>query len=463
MQTNSRYRPISPNTDSALCSLLIKGKTIHGHYIEAIRDAASLPELHGYLRQKYKWTKDTSNTIAWPWFKTAANNYQQTDNHLMKLVYDQLPTRYVKNKKSGQSWVPETCQFCGVETETFEHLLKCNHIAGAEFRKTLPRSVRTYCEKRRVPYNFQVTLIIAIEDWLRQRPPLQNITNRPAVLALASAQHKIGWSRFFKGFLTTQWKVYFDHEYNSVHHQQTNTANPFDVDTFFSGLIQLLWTKQSQFWLTHQHNLHAPPPDTQEPIRLQELRMETQQLFQLKSQVPHRHRETYFPHDMKHFLNTSTISQLQAYISNYKPSILHSIATQKQRDKGSKPIDQFPGFQKTKIRTPCSKPPPSQSTPPIPTYQPTFHQTYLHQHNPEPSEAASATNNPYSRRTIHQHLHSNTLNPTLPTTTQDHTSNTQREKQPRKHTKWRASQTMQDRFKAFFRPPKPTPLSDHTS
>jgi hypothetical protein len=58
----------------------------------------------------------------------------------MKLVYDQLPTRYVKNKKSGQSWVPETCQFCGVETETFEHLLKCNHNAGAEFRKTLPRS-----------------------------------------------------------------------------------------------------------------------------------------------------------------------------------------------------------------------------------------------------------------------------------------------------------------------------------
>ncbi len=116
--------------------------SVHAHYTEAIRDAASLPDLYGYLRGKYKWTKETLQTISWSWFKAAASIYHHTGNHIMKLVYNQLPTRYVKNKKSGQPWIPDSCQFCGHEPETFEHLLRCNHVAANEFRKALPRAVR---------------------------------------------------------------------------------------------------------------------------------------------------------------------------------------------------------------------------------------------------------------------------------------------------------------------------------
>jgi hypothetical protein len=124
METNQRSRPLSPVTASSNCCLSIKGKTIHGHYTEAIRDAASLPELYGYLRHKHKWPKETLQTVAWPWFSNAAKTYHHTDNHLMKLVYDQLPARHAKCKKTGQSWIPDTCRICGVEPETFEHLLK---------------------------------------------------------------------------------------------------------------------------------------------------------------------------------------------------------------------------------------------------------------------------------------------------------------------------------------------------
>jgi hypothetical protein len=134
MITNSRRRLRSPQTNSSQCTLCIKGHSIHGHYTEAIRGAASLPELYGYLRQKYKWSKETIETISWPWFKSAANTYHQTDNHLMKLVYGQLPTWHTRNMKAGQSWVPDECQFCESEPETFDHLLKCNHPAGREFR-----------------------------------------------------------------------------------------------------------------------------------------------------------------------------------------------------------------------------------------------------------------------------------------------------------------------------------------
>jgi hypothetical protein len=86
----------------------------------------------------------------------------------MKLVYDKFPTRYTKCTKSGQTWLPETCRFCDIAHETsFEHLLKCDHPAGAAFRTSLPRAVRTYCDNHRASHNFRTTFVIAIEDWIQ--------------------------------------------------------------------------------------------------------------------------------------------------------------------------------------------------------------------------------------------------------------------------------------------------------
>lgn len=443
MQSNSRHRPISPITNSARCSLTIKRNTIHGHYTEAIRDAASLPELYGYLRRKHQWTKDTFQTISWPWFTRAAKSYTHTDNHLMKLVHDQLPTRYTKCKKTGQSWIPETCRFCELEPETFEHLLKCDHPAGIEFRKSLPRSVRTYCAARGAPHNFQTTLIIAIEDWIRDKPPLQKFYNRPTVKHLATAQALIGWGQFFKGFLTTHWKTFFMAEYST-----TNPSDePFDCDGFFAGLIKVLWTQQSNFWMSHQKNLHSPANQSDDPVRLQELRLEIQQLHTLKGKVSFNLRDRYFPHNMKEFLETSTITQLQTYISTYKPAILGNIATTKQNNSKHKKIHQFPGF--TKQRNSTLSPPTStitDATIPTNTLNSNLQQTnitnYLHKNT------TTNPSNPYQRCSTTFTIPNQTTAQTT-TSTPPH-PHTQRETYPRKHSRWKMFTSMTDRFKSFF-------------
>jgi hypothetical protein len=354
MTLNARPRLVSPIPESARCSLLIKGISVHGHYLEAIRDAASLPELYGHLRKKFKnWTRDTLTTISWRWFKSAAKTYHHTDNHLMKLVYDHLPTRHVKNKKSGQSWIPDTCQFCDLEPETFEHLLNCNHPEGQTFRRLFPQAVRQYCSTRGAPHNFQSTLVIATEDWIRDKSPLQNVRNRPIVQSIAKAQSKIGWSNFFKGFLSDSWKQYLEHE---IAHAEalTSKSTTIDPDTFFTGLIKVFWTQQSQFWMTYQKNLHQPPSPNFDPIRLQELKLEVTNLYNLKTQVPYKLRDTYFPSKLSLFLQSSSIAQLQIYINTYKPSILASIKTEKLRQRKTKPLHQtlvLPYYDLTHLNT----------------------------------------------------------------------------------------------------------------
>jgi hypothetical protein len=358
--------------------LFIKGISIHGHYIEAIRDAASLPELYGYLRKKFNWSRDTFRTISWKWFKSAAKTYTQSHNHLMKLVYDQLPTCHVKHKKSGQSWIPDNCRFCDLETETFEHLLKCDHPDGHSFRRSFPRAVRKYCESKGVPHNFQSTLVIAIEDWIRDKQPLHNVRQRPTVQLIASLQHNIGWSNFFKGFVSANWRQYL--EYEITHASTSAETSNIDVDHFFVGLIKLFWTQQSQFWMTYQRNLHHPPSPSSDPVQLQELKLEVEHLHSLKNQVPYDLRHTYFPSNIRQFLLSSTTSQLQTYINTYKPAILASIDNVKKQLDKTKTLHQFPGFFTQRTKTSRQRPS-HRPGEPVTNIRPinTFIPTTLHQ------------------------------------------------------------------------------------
>lgn len=459
MNLNSRPRPVSPIPDSARCSLLIKNTSVHGHYVEAIRDAASLPDLYGYLRKKFNWTRDTCNSISWPWFKSAAKTYHHTDNHLMKLVYDHLPTRQVKNKKSGQSWIPDTCKFCEIEPETFDHLLKCNHPDGQNFRRTFPQAVRQYCTNNGAPHDFQSTLVIAVEDWIRDKPPLQTLRHRPPVQEIAKAQTAIGWSCFFKGFLSQRWKQYFAQEiaYSETSPSPTTAADP---EKFFAGLIKVFWTHQSQFWMNYQQTIHQPNPPDSDPLRLQELKLEVEHLYTLKNQVPSKLRDTLFPSNLSTFLRSSSIPQLQTYINTYKPSILTSIRTEKLRQQKYKPLHQYPGFTVLRAKRVPSPHNPPQRTAPAITLPPRLLQSTLQRHlePPIPILTPPIFHNPYLlpiRKQSSPFNQPSVAVPNQPKSTQP-APPTQRERLPRKHSKWKPIQTMKDRFKAFFQTPRST-------
>ena len=84
---------VSPLLPSTKCSLQIEHTTIQSHYSTTIRSAVAIPPLMQYLSEKTQWTQEISDDIDWESFEVAANNYNETDNHLLKLVYDQLPNR----------------------------------------------------------------------------------------------------------------------------------------------------------------------------------------------------------------------------------------------------------------------------------------------------------------------------------------------------------------------------------
>jgi hypothetical protein len=416
LPSGSNTRPSPIILPSARCTLQIRNQPIYSNYTKHIREAAALPDLHSYLRRRYKWSKTISSDIQWRWFQSAVRTYSHTDNHLMKLVYDYLPTRMTKSKAGGQSWLPCVCQHCHTHPETFDHLLQCHHDQSAKFRKELVNAIKSLCKKRSIPLNFQTTLTDILQDWFEGIPPLELRMNTPAVNALIHAQRKIGWTRFLRGFLSHQWLRYLEYEQN---HNTKPTPATFDSDDFFRTLIKTIWEHQSTFWKEYQHTLHQKPSD-HSPTR-ESLLHEIRHLYALRESVAKIHRNEYFPMNLHRFLHTSSTAQLQNYVLNYKQPILRSVKLEKQRPDRTRRIWSFYGF--TRSRSNLTQP-----------------------HVPHVDDGASLLMPLPPTPSIPTAL-SSAHSASLPQQQYRHQTN---ESIPHKHSRWKNLHEIQDRFRAFF-------------
>jgi hypothetical protein len=129
MNHHGKPRLISPLLPAAKCSILIGQTSHHGHYTTSVGCAASLPLLFQYFEKTHQWA------TAWDTFQLAANNYTSTDNHLLKLVYDKLPTQMHKSRSDGQ--LPSKCHNWD-HPETFDHLMKCDTLWQMHSDKNYP-------------------------------------------------------------------------------------------------------------------------------------------------------------------------------------------------------------------------------------------------------------------------------------------------------------------------------------
>ena len=445
MNQHPTPRPISALVPSARCLLQIKNATIHEQHNPRVREAVALPDLYSYLKEKYAWDQPIINDINWKWFSTAATRYSHTDNHIMKLVYDQLPTRTRKAKTGGEKWIPSICHHCNAEPETFDHLLRCTHDTSIKFRTELPLEIMRYCRRMHVPNNFGVTLRIAVEDWLQNREPLAD-SDRPQVQLLAQAQRKIGWTRLLRGFLSQHWLTYLEQEFDNS--GETILPIPIDTKAFFSGLIRTMWTCQSKFWTEHQADVHKPEKDTTSAATIAETRAEVQQLYSIRFQVPIQQREEYFPKSIRDFLKSSSHQQLRNYLANYKPAIRKSIKTAKEKANKAPRIFTYKGFTRTRTAATSNPRTSASTTEPEHNSQDTellLQPTTTTGPSPTPPTANEATNPDKTDRT---NLKQMTLTGTSPpANTTQHQVPTENH---HKHSKWKLMHVVQDRFKNFF-------------
>ena len=338
----------SPLLPACRCNFQLGPITHQGHFIREIRKAVSLPPLYAHLRKHHAWPPKTETEVDWTFFQEAADNYPATDNHLLKLVYDQLPTR--KHKSRSAQWVHSTCKHCS-ELETFDHLMQCDHSLSAQFRTTLPNAVLHYCNTQNAPRKFTDLLLHAIRDFLHDRPPLQT-TELPNFLhALIASQSRISWHLFMRGMFSTHWRKYL---IDCIHRRPPGPASAMRMEPtgFLSGLAKTLWTQMGDFWKAHCAEIHKTKESGPSPEKELEFKNRIRYLYTKKHECLAAHRDTYFHHNLTDYLKHASYTQLRNYIDNYEPAIYASIKRAKKVDLTSSVLQPHTGFTRTRPNRP---------------------------------------------------------------------------------------------------------------
>jgi hypothetical protein len=257
---------ISPLLPAAKCMLQIGTTTHCSHFTKVIRQAVALPALFTYLSSKYSWYSRTRADIDWATFQAAANNYKASDNHLLKLVYNQLPTRKYKSK--SEAWVPSQCRYCA-QPETFNHLMQCIHPLSVQFRQKLPNAVQRHCNVYHAPRSFTSIIVQALHDWLANEPVLCTTATLERSDPVIAAQSTIGWDAFTKGFISKRWRRFLTSE---LSRQPPASTNKMNIPVFLSTMVKILWKNMSEFWHAHLDLVHHKSSPSPSPNKINEMK-----------------------------------------------------------------------------------------------------------------------------------------------------------------------------------------------
>lgn len=234
---------------------------------------------------------------------------------LLKLVHRKLPTRYELSKSNPH--VQSTCPHC-LETETFTHIMHCHNPKARQFRESIQAKVEKYLITTGTPDLFRQTLLACIPLWFATDPPLDSPTLSDCH-PWYNEQKLIGWDLFLSGILTKSWRSAY---YKSPQSLQRSR----DYTTLMSGLVQLLWSEQLQFWTEYVATVYHQSSTSTHTTS---------------------HQSQYFYNDVNEFLDNATIPQMRAYLTSYEHAIRASILSAKSHR--SRTLFQFPRFPLRRI------------------------------------------------------------------------------------------------------------------
>ena len=336
------------------------GQIVSSHYVSNIRSEICADRHRDYLQAKYHWTDQT-----WAWIahdSLALCAQRTTLKHAAnrsKLIHNWLNLGLQRAKVGNlTNPVARCCPYCSCD-EDFTHLLSC---AAPKARKAQYDALLKFRKAIEGPPG-AAAILRAVKQWTQG--PSNQVTIAPGVLAYEPAiaralttQNQIGWTHFFRGFLSLDWGYICS---------PTDTTPPAARYTratkYVATVIQAIQNYSLALWTSRNEALHANSPDTN-AIAHALLHQDITQLYEI--------RDTFSP-ILQSYFSLPLEDRLQRPIRHQQRWLhLARLATSHASARGAKQqviSTYFPYAPATQQSSPVLSPPstvtPSRAVPPI--------------------------------------------------------------------------------------------------
>lgn len=279
--------------------LKLGGQWVTTHFRENVGFASTAAPMVQYAIKRLKITEDIFHTINWYIVgRVRASHRIHRVVRTSKMLYRWLPV--------GANWRQckldsDRCPCCGVQDETFEHLLACPHPDMNTERQDSIHRLQEDFKKLKLPPAFSLAFIRALKVTLYNSPiPTSNI---PSITAAYAAQERIGYYNMAVGLLANEWT-----EVLAIMNVEQPQSRMEDV-------LSSLWDNMcEQMWKTRCNIKHSPN-NKATPHELQQLQDKLLWYLRHREEVlDYRHRflAQYNPEDVSRWSRATRRAKLES-------------------------------------------------------------------------------------------------------------------------------------------------------
>ena len=235
-----------------IAALKVGKHLIHNNMKKIIKKHCHYEELKYYLKKKHTWSEQVYGMINWEAIGWAMKSYQPCSKPgIVKYIHGWQHNNRQKWKfsKENDNSKMRICPHCE-EEETSEHILECN---GQGICKARRQGWKVLREKMK-PYT---SPLILDKIWLG----LHSIENNHApdfgpcydeetetIRGTFEEQSKIGWTKFFLGFIATEWGVL---------NNKLNRDVKIDPVAWTAKLVREVWNFGLGLWAERNNTVHG--------------------------------------------------------------------------------------------------------------------------------------------------------------------------------------------------------------
>ena len=164
-----RHSNMAPCLRSQICSLVLSYHRPTTNILEQIVAYANGHRAEQQLSTYWKIPMQWMCNIEWQSLRKAIRRERESNKHyLSKLIHKQLPTfAMLKRNKMSST---EVCPICGKASETWDHVLKCQHFEMKQAKVEEMDSVKKILEKRKTHPVLQQRIVAAMLQYLNDYP-----------------------------------------------------------------------------------------------------------------------------------------------------------------------------------------------------------------------------------------------------------------------------------------------------
>jgi hypothetical protein len=227
-------------------------ESITGQLRKSLFDSASRPIIISYLRDRYRWTPQTFDSIDWKAHAAAIRSLSIPKHRFVtKFIHRILPIG--ARLRQRQAHMPANCPSCEAILEDDWHWLACpqHQLWRDKQARLLARRLRTLHTE---PGLTNIAMRAFRELTHTGECSFEGSTLTEAEQTVTNSQSTIGWTHFLFGRLSEEWTIA---QRNYIVTEGQN-AEKYSGHAWTAKLITHLWRAILAHWSTRNEALHGP-------------------------------------------------------------------------------------------------------------------------------------------------------------------------------------------------------------